>query len=175
MSSASEARKELKKALDDGTRKYKGRVVFQGNQVRDESGLAAVFSDQASGSAHLKASRLLDVIARAPDCPGQQSDAVSARTRTLLHGDEKTEPVETWVALPHVQEPSSWANIPSPMCRLRLALYGHPLSGVFWERHCLKRLKEVGWELIEGWGKHAADQAEAGGGRGRGARDGRQA
>ena len=30
--------------LPETMRKYKGRVVFQGNQVRDESGLAAVFS-----------------------------------------------------------------------------------------------------------------------------------
>ena len=35
--------------------------------------------------------------------------------------------------------------------QLRLALYGHPLSGVFWERHCQKALFAGGWKLIEGW------------------------
>ena len=34
-------------------RKYKGRVVFQGNNVFDESGLSAVFGDQGSSASFL--------------------------------------------------------------------------------------------------------------------------
>ena len=33
---------------------------------------------------------------------------------------------------------------------VRLALYGHPLSGAYWEKHCQSMLKEVGFESIEG-------------------------
>ena len=38
-----------------------------------------------------------------------------------------------------------------PHCRLLKALYGHPDSGTFWERHCDKALKEVGFQSVEGW------------------------
>ena len=34
------------------------------------------------------------------------------------------------------------------MVRLHLALYGRPDSGGFWEQHCEKMLKEVGFELV---------------------------
>ena len=34
------------------------------------------------------------------------------------------------------------------MVRLHLALYGHPDSGGFWEQHCEKMLKGVGFELV---------------------------
>ena len=38
----------------------------------------------------------------------------------------------------------------NPVCRLRLALYGHPLSGAFWEQHCRKMLLSIGFEGISG-------------------------
>ena len=38
-----------------------------------------------------------------------------------------------------------------PVCRLRLALYGHPLSGLFWERKCQQALLRQHWEPIPGW------------------------
>ena len=37
------------------------------------------------------------------------------------------------------------------MCPLGLALYGHPLSGFFWEQHCHTALSKVGFEALEGW------------------------
>ena len=37
------------------------------------------------------------------------------------------------------------------MCSLRLALYGHPLSGFSWEQHCHFALSKVGFEALEGW------------------------
>eukprot|EP00959_Pyramimonas_sp_CCMP1952_P059054 1233347-Pyramimonas_sp.AAC.1 len=36
--------------------------------------------------------------------------------------------------LPKWRQPASWAKCRNLVCRLRLALYGHPLAGVFWER-----------------------------------------
>ena len=38
-----------------------------------------------------------------------------------------------------------------PVCRLNLALYGHPQSGAFWEDHAAKKLMSEGWEPIEAW------------------------
>ena len=46
--------------LPEDQQNYKGRVVFRGNDVKDESGYTAVFSEQGSSSSHLSASNILD-------------------------------------------------------------------------------------------------------------------
>ena len=38
-----------------------------------------------------------------------------------------------------------------PVCPLVLALYGHPDSGGFWEKHCDAHLRTIGFEPIEDW------------------------
>ena len=35
-----------------------------------------------------------------------------------------------------------------PVCPLILALYGHPDSGGYWEKHCAQSLKKVGFETV---------------------------
>ena len=47
-------------------RKYKGRVVFQGNNVRDEFCMQALFPDQGSGASFMTASRVMDAISILP-------------------------------------------------------------------------------------------------------------
>ena len=34
------------------------------------------------------------------------------------------------------------------MCK---ALYGHPLAGLYWEKHCRQILLDFGWEPVKGW------------------------
>eukprot|EP00959_Pyramimonas_sp_CCMP1952_P000842 16805-Pyramimonas_sp.AAC.1 len=132
--------------------KFRGRVVFQGNSVKDESGLAALFAEAASSASHIEASKVIDAVPCLPGCSGQQSDAVSACTQALLYGDGRIVNVDAWVELPRDRWPKEWGNkCRRPVVQLRLALYGHPLSDVSWERHCQKALFSAGWELIEGW------------------------
>ena len=38
-----------------------------------------------------------------------------------------------------------------PVCPLLRALYGHPDSGGYWEKHCEKHLLNVGFEPIQDW------------------------
>ena len=38
-----------------------------------------------------------------------------------------------------------------PVCPLILSLYGHPDAGGYWERHCERHLKSVGFEPIQDW------------------------
>eukprot|EP00971_Amphidinium_carterae_P296610 5892207-Amphidinium_carterae.1 len=38
-----------------------------------------------------------------------------------------------------------------PVCPLKRALYGHPDSGGFWERHCEKQVRSVGFEPVPEW------------------------
>jgi hypothetical protein len=114
----------------------KGRVVFEGCYVKDEDTNWAIFSETASCPASMEASR-------AADAPGQRiemADGESAYTQAKLGGDD------TWVRLPRERWPSSWKKFQDPVCLLVLALYGHPDAGGFWEKHCDKHLKSVGFK-----------------------------
>ena len=80
--------------LEEKYRSLKGRIVFRGDNVRDESGHLAVFSEQGTSASHLAAAKLLNAIARMPENDGQDSDATGAYTQAEHAGDE------TWVFLP---------------------------------------------------------------------------
>ena len=124
-------------------RKFKGRTVFQGNNVRDENNDTALFSELGSSPATMEAGKVLDAYGHAPNHGVEQADGKQAYTQTTLKG------ADTWVRLPRERWPKEWiGKYKDPVVRLRLALYGHPDSGGFWEQHCEKRLKEVGFELV---------------------------
>ena len=57
----------------------------------------------------------------------------------------------TWVELPRNRWPVSWSHMKRPVCRLRLALYGHPDSGGHWERRCERYLQAAGFEPVREW------------------------
>ena len=52
--------------------------------VKDDSGACAVFTEQGSSASQMTAAKVMDVIARLPDCDGQAADAVSAYTQVKL-------------------------------------------------------------------------------------------
>ena len=56
--------------------KYKNRVIFRDDTVKDDSGAYAVFTGQGSSASPMTAAKVMDVIARLPDCDGQAADAV---------------------------------------------------------------------------------------------------
>ena len=66
--------------LEPKLQKYKGRVVLQGDMVKDDSGAYAVFTEQGSSASQMTAAKVMDVIAKWPGCDGQAADAVSAYT-----------------------------------------------------------------------------------------------
>ena len=116
-------------------RKFKGRTVFQRNNVQDENSSAALFSELGSSPATMEAGKVLDAYGSQPGHTDQLADGKQAYTQTTLKG------TETWVRLPK----NKYKN---PVVKLRLALYGHPVLGGFWEQHCERMLKEVGFELV---------------------------
>ena len=71
--------------LDPSLQKYKGRVVFRGDRVRDETGYFAVFIEQGAPASQMSAAKILDTIARMPRMSGQAADAVKAYTQVSLH------------------------------------------------------------------------------------------
>ena len=50
----------------------------RGDIVKDDSGAYAVFTEQGSSASQMKAAKVMDVIARLPECDGQAADAISA-------------------------------------------------------------------------------------------------
>lgn len=140
-----------KHSEDEVLRRYKGRVVFQGNKVTDQSATMAVFQEIRSSACLLTASKLADAIAASPGNSGQQSDAPRAYTQAVLRG------ILTLIELPREQWPKHWFDengqpkYRRPVCPLRLALYRHPLPGVFWEEHCNKGLSKCGFGKVPSW------------------------
>ena len=127
----------------DPARKYKGRVVFGGDKVKDANWEAAMFEELSSTPATMEASKACDAYGLMPGHDVMQADATQAYTQSKLGG------AETWVRLPRDAWPDSWKNMKDPVCRLTLALYGHPDSGGYWEKHCEKQLRAAGFEPIQ--------------------------
>ena len=78
--------------------------------------------------------------------PRQDSDALAVYTQVRLQGDD------TWVELPPAARPKerSWERFHRLVARLTLALYGHPLAGLYWENHCRTALLKVGFQAVPG-------------------------
>ena len=66
--------------LEKQFQKYEGRAVLRGDIVINDARNYAVFREQGASASHVAASKVLDVISRLPECPGQTSDAVSVYT-----------------------------------------------------------------------------------------------
>ena len=135
----------------------KGRVVFIGNRVADQSGFAALFSEQRSSSSHLTAANLLDAIGHMPGMCVENADVAGAYTQSPMEGDLH---VETWITIePDViqrlvakgKRKKEWLKMKRPVAKLYKALEGHPKSGWYWERHCHSKIKKVVFEKIPGW------------------------
>ena len=62
----------------DPARKYKGRAVFQGNNVRDEDGNWAIFQELGSSPATMEAARCADAYGMCPGNEVEQFDAEQA-------------------------------------------------------------------------------------------------
>ena len=128
---------------DDPRRKFKGRTVFQGNNVRDQDSDHALFAEFGSSPASMEAAKLLDAFRSQPGFSKAQADAIQAYIQALFTG------VPTWLSLPRNRWPEHWSKeFWQPMVPLVLALYGHPDSGGIWENHLNSRISKEGWKQI---------------------------
>jgi len=71
------------RSVPDPRKKYKYRVVFQGNRVVDQDWQAAEFMNQGSAPASMEASRMADMISCFPGNSMQQADATQAYVQAL--------------------------------------------------------------------------------------------
>ena len=86
-------------------RKYKGRAVFQGDNVRDEDNYRALFEDLGSSPASMAAGKFADYVGLQNGCACEIDDALRAYTQSLLSLVSNT---ATWVRLPKEIQPSEW-------------------------------------------------------------------
>ena len=132
--------------------------MLRGVIVKGGSGPTHFFlTEHGSSASQVSAAKVMDAIARLPDCDGQAADAVSAYTQVKLEDaprllkNPKSECTEVWVRLPRHKWPKSWANIEDPVVLLERDLYGHPLAGLLWERRFEEVLLELGWRKVPNW------------------------
>jgi len=129
--------------VGDARRYFKYRVVFQGNQVKDQDWNVALFQEMASTPATLDASRIADAYACFPGHHLGTRDVEQAYLQAKLKGPQ------TWIMLPKEIWKDSMFGMRWPVVRLELALYGHKHSGNFWEDECTARCLQAGFEPFE--------------------------
>ena len=144
--------------------KHKGRVVFRGDIVKDDSGAYAVFTEHGSSASQMTASKVMDVTARqAADAigvhPGKNRGCSTRMRRTssgcsiCLHQVKmkdtpslwmfpKSECPDIWIRLPRHTLRKSWSMKEDSVVPLERNLCGHLLAG--WERQFEKVLLENG-------------------------------
>ena len=119
---------------DHPARKFKRRVVYQGNNVRDEYGATAMFNELSSCPATMQAGKACDAFGLIAGHDIQLCDAEQAYIQadlgtTLRSADGSIQQVETWVRIPKNRQPKEWSKMIDPVVPLKKALYGHPDSG----------------------------------------------
>ena len=103
----------------DPLRKFKGRLVFLGDQAKDPNWESAIFQEMASAPATMEAARIADAYGCAPGHTIEAADAEQAYIQAFLKG-----PV-TWVEIPRMFWPQEWVDggHRRPVVRLLRALY----------------------------------------------------
>jgi hypothetical protein len=128
-------------------RRYKGRIVFRGDQVRDQWGGAAKFGSMYSTPTNVQAINIAILFGLMKKHELRVADATKAFLQALLDATE-----ETYVLLPPEMWHPSWiGRYHKPAVKLCRALYGHPLASAFWEKHLKRILVEaLGLVIAEG-------------------------
>ena len=114
--------------------KYKGRVVHQGDIVKDDSGSYAVFTEQGSSASQMTAAKIMDIISRLPGCDGQAADAVSAYTPVGMEDAHKL------LKIPKSECPDNWIRQPrhkwpyhGPVWKTQSFLLNAICMVIFWQ------------------------------------------
>ena len=121
------------------SRKFKGRGVLLGNQVKNQHWEAAFFQDLGNSPASFEAARWADFFGCLPGNDVKLADAIQAYIQAKLTGPA------CWVELPTDAWPDQieYWKFRRPVVRLDKALYGHPDSGTMWEKHCDTSVREL--------------------------------
>ena len=126
--------------------KYKGRICFRGDSVKDATGAAAVFQELTASPTSIQSANANIAFGLLPGHRSETSDAPKAYCQSLLKAR-----APTWVCIPRELWSPAWkGKYRRPCCRLLKALYGHPESGAHWEDHLNKAIEAIGGTGVYG-------------------------
>ena len=126
-------------------RRYKGRIVFRGDSVKDQWNATAVFQELSASPTSIHTANSTIAYGCIPGHTTSTSDAVRAYVQSTLKSKH-----ETWVSIPKELWPDEWHKLgyKRPMCKLNKALYGHPESGGHWEKHLHEAVVACGGKAV---------------------------
>ena len=125
--------------------KWKGRICFRGDVVKDEEGAVAIFQELSASPIAVQDANANLAYGAMPGNKTTQTDAIRAYIQSLLKSKHKT-----WVSIPKPLWHKSWhGKFKRPMCLLSKALYGHPESGAHWERHLTAAVIACGGKPVQ--------------------------
>ena len=122
---------------DKSKRVLKGRVVFRGDNARDENGALAIYQDLAASPTLVTSANANIAYGLFRGNKTTSADAVKAYIQSVLKAI-----YPTFVELPRELWPDEWkGKYNRPVVRLEKSLYGHPESGAHWQNHLEDILK----------------------------------
>ena len=120
--------------------RLKARIVFRGDDIRDQSGMSAVFEELfASSPSSLEGLNTAVAFGLLESHGVTTSDAVRAYTQAKLNTKHRT-----YVLLPPELVPDHKKHLHQPCAPLHKALYGHPDSSAYWQKHLHAILVKLG-------------------------------
>ena len=125
--------------------KWKGRLVFRGDNAKDADGNLAVYQSLSANPTSIASAASNLAYGQIPGHSTSQADAIKAYIQAELKHKN------TWVSLPRELWPASWIakGMKRPMVRLCRALYGHPEAAGLWERHLTQAVEQCGGEELK--------------------------
>ena len=137
--------------LEKKHQKKKGRVVFRGDIVKDDSGSNAVFTEQGSSASQRTAAKVVDIMVAQDKQRTQYLLTLKSRWKMLQNCWKfKNRNVQTYGYVYH--DTNGLKSImEDPVVSLERNLYGHPLAGLLWEEQFEKILLEHGWRNVPNW------------------------
>lgn len=129
--------------LEPAKWKYKGRIVYRGDRIRDSEGNIILFQETATSPTAIIALQIALWFGMLAEHMVTCSDAIQAFLQSRLDEDDFTLviiPVELWLP--------DWKNRFGEdarlAVRLRKSLYGHPMAGRWWQDHLTSCLVSLG-------------------------------
>eukprot|EP00435_Cladocopium_sp_Y103_P048465 s1082_g14.t1 len=128
--------------------KYKGRIVYRGDQIRNESNELVLYADTATTPTALVALNLALFYGSCEHNAVSLSDAIQAFLQAPIEE-------ETWIIMPYELWLDEWKKKYSSdtklVVRLLRSLYGHPLAGKLWQEFLSGKLRQLGGESSGEW------------------------
>ena len=121
-------------------------ILLRCDIVKDDSGAYAVFNEQGSSASQMTAAKVMDVNAR-------RRISTRPKSKWKMHHrywNFQSQNVQILgYAYRNTNGPNhAWSSMEDPLVPL---LYGHPLTGLLWEKQFEKILLKHGWEKIPHW------------------------